>query len=151
MHLALPQIGPSVSSSSAELPRCARFSGADAIRLWPVAAPLLEPALNDPKRCGLEHIAADLYSGDADLWIVWTDGEVCAAVVTRMEHYARSKSLLVQLCGGRGMNDWWPLIDEIERHARRIGCRHVEVQGRRGWARVLPGYTELRTVIAKEV
>ena len=73
--------------------------------------------------------------------------------MTRILCYPRSRSLLIELLGGEGMAEWIHLIQHLEVYAREQGCRHVEVQGRRGWERALAGegYTFMRQMLEKEI
>jgi hypothetical protein len=44
-----------------------------------------------------------------------------------------------------------PLIAGIEDYAKAEGCRCVRIIGRRGWARVLPGYEQTFAIIDKRL
>ena len=105
-------------------------------------AAILEPAL---ERCGgtLDDVQAALDSGHAQLWEL---GD--SAVVTQVCDGGRT--LRVWLAGGnldklrRGL----PVLDEV---AREFGCSRIEIEGRKGWARVLTGYRVDRVFLVKEV
>lgn len=118
--------------------------------------PLLEPAIGDPARGGYEDVERLVLDGTCELWVIVSlppPLQLHAAVVTRVVSYPRSRSLLIELCGGYGMADWKGLIREFEAYARQRGCQHVEIRGRRGWERVFEaeGYTFVLQLIAKEV
>lgn len=93
----------------------------------------------------------DIEEGSAQLWEIGSPGEVQALLVTRLVWYDRGCAMRIQACGGAGMARWIHLIDELEQHARRLDCRWVEVQGRRGWERALPGYSLQCVQLAKEL
>jgi hypothetical protein len=159
MTQASPQIGLSVSSSSADV----GFDGDP--RLWltlraPESARALPPehrewlraALMDDPRTSLGELLSDIEAERAQLWAIghWP-GYVQALVVTRLIHYDRGCALRIQACGGVGMARWLHLLGQLEQHARNLGCRWVEVQGRRGWGRALTGYAFQCVQLAKEL
>lgn len=118
--------------------------------VWPQVRGPLAKAIGDRRSC-IDDVLLDVLRRDAQLWLVLRGEEVRAALVTRELRYPRGRSLLIQLLAGQGLGEWVHLLAELERHARELGCDAVEIQGRRAWERVLPGYTVVRTVLAKEV
>lgn len=145
------QIEPSACSSSAEAYRCALVPAAQVPFVWEGVESMLAPAVNDPGRYTLADLYADLIAAHCSLWIVLRRHAIAAAVVTQVVEYARSKSLRIQLCGGRGMRDWLHLLPEIEQAARDLDCKHVEIRGRPGWERALPRYRRHFVQIQMEV
>ncbi len=112
----------------------------------------LRSALLDDPRASLESVLDDIEGERAQLWAVGAWGrDVEALIVTRLIQYDRCYALEVQLCAGRDMEHWLHLLAELERHARNLGCRFVEVRGRRGWERVLPDYAFRGVSLAKEL
>jgi hypothetical protein len=92
----------------------------------------------------------------AQLWVV-ADGEgtpLRGAVVTRVLAFdGGRKSLVVQLAGAVGLSfdDMRTVMAELERYAIAMECRSIRIYGRKGWAKVLPGYGQPFTVLEKEL
>jgi hypothetical protein len=120
--------------------------------LPPVHREWLRASLREDPRFELDDILADIEQERAQLWAIgdW-GGYVQALIVTRLLWYPRCCALEVHLCGGLDMDRWIHLLDDLEQHARNLGCRFVEVRGRRGWERVLPGYGFRGIALAKEL
>jgi hypothetical protein len=49
------------------------------------------------------------------------------------------------------MRRWLPLIEQVETYARREGCKHVHIFGRKGWLHLLDGYEEKNVIMDKEL
>lgn len=73
------------------------------------------------------------------LWIVKAE-MILAAILTEIVVEPRGKKLRVLMLHGRERRRWLHLLGQLEEWARGIGCDLVEVVGRRGWQRELPGY-----------
>ena len=58
---------------------------------------------------------------------------------------------LVVACGGHDFARWGGLIAGLESYARAEDCARIEIAGRPGWLRRLPGYRLAKIVIAKEL
>lgn len=88
---------------------------------------------------GLLKACAD---GRAQLVGIFDGDRFVAAGVTQVRQHADDRlSCWVLSLGGRAAGPWSAVIAAVERGAARLGCTSVEFVGRRGWARVLPGYT----------
>lgn len=111
----------------------------------------LHAALLDDPRSDLDSVLSDIAGDRAQLWAAMQGDEVHALVVTRIVQYDRCSSFAIQLCGGHGALSWVGLIGELEHHARHLGCRFMELQGRAGWARLLPDYASRGIALAKEL
>lgn len=118
--------------------------------LWGQVEPLLAPAIRDPLYTPID-LYLDLAGGRATLWLIERGQEIRAALVTRMTEFSGGRSMRIQLCGGEGMEDWLPLLSSLEDHAREYSCARVEIEGRKGWLRVLPGYRERAILMGKEL
>jgi hypothetical protein len=108
--------------------------------VWPHVVALIHKAV---KRTNLSHtldIDADVLQGDGLLWIAW-DGIIKAAATTSLIRTDRDKACILTACAGEDMAQWLPLLGEIEAYAKAEGCACVRIYGRKGWARVLKGYT----------
>lgn len=142
------QTEPSASRSSAELVLCPPTA---ARSLTIQQQGWLVDSLRGDERNTLETLLADIEREMAQLWAVRIAGEAQAFLVTRLKWYAQCCALEIHLCGGVGMSRWFHLLPELEQHARNLGCRYVELCGRRGWERVLEGYDVLGVTLAKDL
>ncbi len=90
--------------------------------------------------------------GMRDQWAALDSQVIVAVVVTQIVGQPSGQSALAILqCAGSYMRSWIHLIDEIEEYARGRGCSRVQIEGRRGWGRVLRDYRESYTVFSKEL
>lgn len=85
----------------------------------------------------LKGVLEDVYV----LWCVFIDGELVAALTTRIIPYAERRGLALDWIGGTRMREWLPTAHEImETHAKNNGCTHLEGYGRKAWGRWLAKY-----------
>lgn len=73
-----------------------------------------------------------------------------SAVVTQVHAHPNGRVLRIWLAGGDldELLHFFPAVDE---YAREQGCVQVEIEGRPGWERVLPGYEKRWVVLVKEL
>jgi hypothetical protein len=122
---------------------------------WPNVAPHLARAIAEGDgEMTLDDLKALLAARDAQLWAaVDGEGRTIGAGCTEIAAYPRRKVCAVFLWGaadGR-RGEWRGGLGVVERWARLQGCDAVEVRGRKGWARVLPGYEPRRVILRKEL
>ena len=91
-------------------------------------------------------------AGKAQLWVAETD-RIRAVALTEFIRFPRRQICRVWACVGRGMDEWHPLIDEIEAWAKAEGCDAMRHEARKGWARVLApkGYEMTHVILEKEL
>ena len=67
--------------------------------------------------------------------------------------YPNKKVLRIWLAGGTLEDGLAPVLHSAAREAKRLDCDAIEVEGRRGWERVLRphGFEHKRTVLVKEL
>lgn len=144
------QIEPSASPSSADLRLALRVP-------WSVGElserelGWLALALREDPRGSLSGLLGDIQGERAQLWAVEDGQGTHALVVTRIGRYELCDVLEIQLCAGSGMHHWLHLLRDLEAHGRALGCRLVEVRGRRGWERMLPEYALRGIALEKEL
>lgn len=112
-------------------------------RLWARNAGYLEPALNGAFT--LDDVRATILAGNATLWPLER-----SAVVTEILEYPAKRVLRIWLAGGE-LSELLAFLPAADNYAHECGCSAIEIDGRKGWARVLPGYTEARVVLTKEI
>jgi hypothetical protein len=111
-------------------------------RLWPILAPALDHA-------GHTHDEADLLEAIASGALQFWPGEH-SAVVTELIAYPRFAALRLFLAGGE-LQELKAMERQITEWAQMQGCARIEIGGRGGWQRALPGYMRLCTVLAKPI
>jgi hypothetical protein len=124
---------------------------ADVPAAWPVVEPLLRPAM---QRCGemkMEDLRSALAAGRFFLWVALVEGTLKAAAVTEVAETIAGRIVCIVACGGRDRAEWLPLLKLIEDYGREKGCARMRIYGRKGWARVLPGYRVTRVILEKEL
>lgn len=151
MMLMRQQTEPSASSSSAELQLVLRHPD-DARTLTEQQLGWLQASLREDPRYAVEDILRDVAEDCAQLWQVgFCSGRALALLVTRLVWYPRGCAFQIHLCGGENMAEWLHLLPELEQHARNLGCKFVELMGRRGWQRALPEYGFRGVGLSKEL
>jgi hypothetical protein len=121
-----------------------------AAEVWPVAAHLIKPALeNTLTDFGI--VAADVLAGRDLLWVAWDRTEIYAAAVTSLAVSNGTKFCTIVACGGHELPKWKFLIAKLEQFARDEGCRSIVIMGRRGWARAYPDYKLTSVTLEKEL
>lgn len=123
---------------------------------WPQVAPLLQRAVD--KSLGeftIEHIHDLLIEAEKTLWIVFRDGDIIAAVTTRIDHYGYSgiKNVTIDYAAGKDFSDWSSFTDYIEPIYKDLGCDNILIAGRLGWLRLHTdkGYKSIYHVVGKSL
>lgn len=117
-------------------------------RYWPVAEPLLA-RLPHLDLYTLPSLRASVESGKRWLWL--SEPDRACAMLTQITEYPRADVLVIFAIAGRLPRNWRAMLATLEDHARSIGCSQVEVWGRKGWARKLPGYEPGQIVLRKNL
>lgn len=122
----------------------------DAVRPW------LQPFLEDfaRKTClvSAEDVMAQAKRCDCQLWS-YHDGERFIGVAaTRIHDTALGRMCSLWVCIGLDAEEYLTgCHQEIENWARGIGCYAIEIVGRAGWQKKLPGYTRTAVVLEKRL
>lgn len=103
-----------------------------------------------------DEIKANALADKRGLWVA-IDSEATAfpflaAASVYMRETNRGHVMVIEAVGGRDGKRWLrPCLAELEQRAKAAGAVAVEIEGRTGWRRVLPGYREARVVLTKEL
>jgi hypothetical protein len=119
--------------------------------IWPHVAPLIARAMQRGGLGTFADVERQVGRGHALLWLAWDGAEILAAAVTELALIESTKLCTIVACGGRGFPRFGHLIRGLERYARAEGCTRVRICGRKGWARLLPGYSIQRVIIEKDI
>lgn len=123
---------------------------------WPHVLPHLTAACDAVTTSETpEQYKADILADRAGLWVILdTDSPFpfLAAAVACTRETNRGPVAVIRAAAGRDGHRWIKqTIREFEAHAKASGAVAVEIEGRPGWARTLPGYRTARIVLEKEL
>jgi hypothetical protein len=89
-------------------------------------------------------------AGQAQLWGYAEGGQVTFAAATRVHEMAQGKLCTIWVGAGAGTPEVFRAVhDAIESWALSIGCFALEIVGREGWQKLIPGYTREAVVLVK--
>lgn len=120
--------------------------------LWPVVAPLLQPAIDRTDgRISADTVRQSLESTHT-LWIISDGDHIAAAMTTRVAEYPLKKMLVVECIGGSQLKQWQPVaIKALTGYAKDNALNGIEMYGRPGWAKSLSAYGWRQTMVLCEV
>lgn len=110
----------------------------------------INKALTQAPEVSLKWVNDNIMSGNSQLWLVTNNEDLVGIVVTNGIYYPTTSRLLIHLLGGEDIHNWVGLISEIEAWAEEKGLDGIEIQGRKGWAKLLPDYHCNRVLLIKE-
>lgn len=88
-----------------------------------------------------------------DLWAIYDKHHplpLLGAAATALREVNGETIAHIEAIAGRDANRWMrPALDEYEALARKNGISRIEIEGRLGWQRRLPGYKPVRIVMTK--
>ena len=88
---------------------------------------------------------------ESQLWGYY-DGTFRGVVATQIRNSRKGAMLLVWVCYGIDAKGLLAsCYAEIENWAREKGCKRVQIVGREGWERVLPGFKRKAVVLEKRL
>lgn len=98
----------------------------------------------------LEDVRRSLLDARAQAWGMRSADEVLGFWITRIDNTYTRKYGLVWITAGDGLDVGLQAYrDVIEPWFWSQGCEWIEVQGRKGWKRVLPDYEEIAVILRK--
>jgi hypothetical protein len=110
--------------------------------LWPSARRFIERALAEGGGHLLaEDVLAALRRREMQLWVLRSGDVLVGALVTEIVRWPRRTVCRLVLAGAQDgwRETWLPWRGLLERWAREEGCASIEIYGRPGWARLVPG------------
>jgi hypothetical protein len=119
----------------------------------------IDAAWPDIERCisrvrdvpwSLSDVRCFLEEGKALAWGLRDESSVLGFWITRIEESYTAKFGLVWICAGDGLELGLPAYREvIEPWFWSQGCEWIDINGRKGWKRVMPGYEEVAVTLRK--
>ncbi len=122
---------------------------ADVERTWPFVSSMMYVAMKRGDFSSFKVVERAVLDGKMLLWLVHQDKKIAAAVITQITSTEWRKVLSIVACSGKDMDEWLPLITDIEKFAGSEGCHAVRIIGRHGWERKLPQYRPTRVVLER--
>jgi hypothetical protein len=106
--------------------------------VWGQVEGYLEAAIKTARgKCTVDDVRAEIDTGLYLLWVVVDDGELIAAITTRIIEYPRCRAMALDWIGGKRIKDWIGMSNRIMmEHAKNNGCTHLEGYGRPAWIRL---------------
>lgn len=141
------QTGHSCISTGAEFFALQSYQVSD---FWPQIRPLLSRV----KRRDWDHesIETMLTSAQAQCWGLIKGGAIFGVIITRIENIGSRKRCLVWIAAGEGLSRGRELLSGvIEPWAKANGCEYMQINGRKGWLRALPDYSQTAIVMEKRL
>lgn len=122
----------------------------EAVRPW------LDPFLAEfaAKTCLVspEEVLAQARRADCQLWSYHDGVQFRGLVATRIHTTLIGRICSLWICIGLDAPELMHGVhQEIETWARNLGCHALEIVGRAGWQKVLPGYTRTAVVLEKRL
>lgn len=111
--------------------------------LWRRIKPLIQKALDRADEYTIGDVLHFLHT---DRWQAWYTPNSVAC--TRIAEYPEHRTCVIVLAAGE-LEEVRAAEPQIVAYAQDMGCKYVEIFGRKGWERVLPGYSEQFTVLRK--
>lgn len=122
---------------------------------------MLRPMVQGPIEAALVHsdqgyavddILSMCVTEEAQLWCAWDtdENEIKGTMVTQLRIFPRRRVCMIWIFSGI-LKECIHLLPEFEDWARGEGCGVVQIQGRRGWIRALPGYHQAMYVTEKKL
>lgn len=116
---------------------------------WPTIADIVSRVTGAP--WAVDDVRRDLEEGRAQAWGMRDDEQVRCVLITRVESTFTRRYGVLWIAAGSGIIDGMRLFREyIEPwFFEEQDCEWIEIQGRRGWARLLQDYNESAVVLTK--
>lgn len=117
-----------------------------ALAAWPLIAPFIEKAI--PYAAGritLESTRDYIAAGKALAIVVWDQESkaILAVMTAEALDFPRKRVFAITLCGGEQIDRWGHIYPALKQIAVNIGFDQIDVSGRAGWKKFLPGATEI--------
>lgn len=98
-----------------------------------------------------EAVEKDVLGNNSYLWLAAEGKDILAVAVTKVTAENGVRLCTIVACRGHDWEKFGHLIEGLEKYARTEQCQRMEICGRPGWLRRLPGYRLAKIVIRKEL
>jgi hypothetical protein len=118
----------------------------------PVAACLAASVARDPME-SLDDVMNGIELGNLVAWVASDGATLHSVTVVEILEGGKARQCFIRHCakadGGSPLSEWLDFLPVIENWAISQGCETIELIGREGWARVLPGFEKQAVVLRK--
>lgn len=123
-------------------------------KTWPFVEPLLQKAIDTQATDGsTAKIREAIDAGRFLLWAIYRADRplpLLAAAASYVRPTQHGPIAVIDCLGGDNIDLWMePALARFEALAKANGCTRIEVDGRLGWKRRLPGYVATRIILQK--
>jgi len=119
---------------------------------WETIVPYLDQVFErSAGRLGPEDTLQAITDGMAEVMLIWDPpaSRIYAVIIAEARVYPKRRVMSLGLCGGAHIHLWaekmWPAMQHV---AKKKGFNQLEITGRRGWKRFIPGAEEIATFYA---
>lgn len=118
---------------------------------WPQIKPHIERFCDETRLVSVGEIMTDVMDRTKQLWGVQAGEKTVGFLLTEISDRQKGRTMCVWGAAGTAedVEHLAPIYTTLETWAREIGCTVVEVRGRKGWSRVLPGFKETGVLLEK--
>lgn len=121
---------------------------------WHLIEPLLQKGIDAVATSRTtEEIRSEVDAGRFRLWAIYRAEQpmpLLAAAASYVRRTNRGQVAVIDTIGGRDMDAWLePALTEFAALAKAHGVARIEIEGRVGWARTLPGFRTTRVIMEK--
>ena len=128
---------------------CACVDPKHAHMYWGAAAALIRKAMERGGMGDCADVEHDVRNGASLLWFAYEGTDILAAAVTQLNMIQGKRTCTIVACGGEGFEKFGHLRERLETYARAENCSAMRVNGRPGWARLLPDYRTKCVILEK--
>ena len=112
----------------------------------------LDLALTKAPEYETTDVLDEVIRGRSTLWYIRDPQDTIVGIVTtQLKQYPQKTIGLIHLLGGTDIYKWVHTIETLEAWATANRCESMEIQGRRGWLKLLPDYKEQRVFMTKQL
>lgn len=120
--------------------------------IWKVVAPLIDRGYGEADEIMPDDILQRLFDGHMALWIIADEAnKIVAAMNTELVRMRSGLACRMIACGGEDVRSWAHTHEAILQYARGQGCAKVILGGRRGWAKILPGFHQTLVTLERNL
>jgi hypothetical protein len=118
------------------------------IELWPDIARFIEASVTTGRYRSADYLRMCIL-GQAQLWIVY-EGQPIGAAITAVQSYPGGRWGRYLILGAENFMKMAAHEDVIDGYHRALGCKGMEMCGRKGWERLLRGWKMTHVEMHKE-
>ncbi len=125
-----------------------------AMSIWPVLAGFFEKAcVFAAGRQDINDVRDAVAQGQMLVHLIWNPDtkDIYGAVASECFNYPKKKVFSLTMAGGDDIEKWahlWPAFKHV---ARELGFEQIEVAGRAGWKKFIPGAREIGRIYIEDL